>query len=134
MWVSDLNTLSKYDSYVEPRLRMQMTAGLSRQNWHVSANVNYLHSHDDGGFVGINAATGEDVRVDHYRVPSYWTLDLSLRYEISKQWKMRVGVDNVFNRAPPLSFASQVPWYFGADPIYASLCGRTLHLATTYQF
>lgn len=134
MWVSDLNTLSKYDGYVVPRLRMQMTAGLSRQNWQASANVNYLHSHDDGGFVGIDATTGENVHVDHHRVPSYWTLDLSLRYELSKQWKLRVGVDNVFNRAPPLSFANQVPWNFGADPIYASLWGRTLHLATTYQF
>lgn len=134
VWVSDLNTLSKYDGYVVPRLRMQMTAGLSRQNWQVSATANYVHSHDDGGFVGINAATGEDVVVDHHRVPSYWTLDLSMRYELSKQWKVRVGVENVFNRQPPLSFGSQVPWNFGTNPMYASLWGRTLNLATTYQF
>ena len=133
-WVSDLNTLSKYDGYVVPRLRMQMSAGLSQQNWQAMATVNYVHSHDDGGFVGINAATGEDVVVDHHRVPSYWTLDLSMRYELSKQWKVRVGVENVFNRQPPLSFGSQVPWNFGTNPMYASLWGRTLNLATSYQF
>jgi iron complex outermembrane receptor protein len=133
-WARDLNTYSKYDGYVVPRLRMQMNAGLNRQNWLFTGTVNYVHSHDDGGFTGINADTGESVQIDHHRVPSYWTLDVSARYEWSKQLKMRVGMDNVFNRRSPLSFGGPGAWNYSANPMYASLWGRTLNLATTYQF
>lgn len=113
---------------------MQMTAGLNQSNWQALATVNYMHSYDDGGFSGINAATGESVQVDHHRVPSYWTMDLSMRYEIDRKWRVRAGMENIFNRQSPLSFGTQVPWNFGTNPMYASLWGRTLNLSTTYQF
>lgn len=133
-WVRDLNTYSKFDGFIVPRLRMQLNTGLSRQNWLYIGAVNYVHSHDDGGFKGINADTGESVQVDHHRVPSYWTLDLSARYEVSKQLKVRFGLDNVFNRRSPLSFGGPGTWNYAANPMYASLWGRTLQVATTYQF
>lgn len=133
-WVSDLNTLSKFDGFVVPRLRMQATAGLSRQNWLALATLNYMRSYDDGGFTGINADTGESVKVDHHRVPSHWTLDLSMRYELTRQWRMRVGIDNVFNRQSPTSFGSQGLWNYGTNPMYANIWGRTLKLSSTYQF
>lgn len=133
-WTSDLNTLSKFDGFVVPRLRVQATAGLGHQNWLALATVNYMHSYDDGGFTGINADTGESVKVDHHRVPGHWTLDLSMRYELDRQWKLRVGVDNVFNRPSPTSFGTQSLWNYGTNPMYANVWGRTVKLSTTYQF
>ena len=133
-WTSDLNTLSKFDGFVVPRLRVQATAGLGHQNWLALATVNYMHSYDDGGFTGINADTGESVKVDHHRVPGHCTLDLSMRYELDRQWKLRVGVDNVFNRPSPTSFGTQSLWNYGTNPMYANVWGRTVKLSTTYQF
>lgn len=133
-WVNDLNTLSTFTGYVTPKLRMQTSVGITRQNWQAIATVNYMHSYDDGGFSGINADTGESVKVDHHKVPSFTTLDLSLRYDVSKKWKVRAGIDNVFDTKSPVTFGVSSLWNYGTNPQYANLYGRTINVGTSYQF
>lgn len=133
-FINDLNTLSGYSGYVTPRLRMQMTLGLNQPGWTWLGTVNYVGSYDDGGFTGVNAQTGEDATVSHHRVPAWWTLDLAVRHEISRQWQVMFGVENILNREAPLSFGTYNPLLFGTNPMYASLWGRTVNLAATYRF
>lgn len=133
-WVSDLNTLSHYDGYVVPRLRLQLSAALSRPNWHFAATANYINKYDDGGFTGVHQSTGLAEKVEQHIVPSYWTLNVSMSHEISREIRLRMGIDNLFNRQSPLSFGSPGIWNFGTNPMYASIAGRTVILSATYLF
>lgn len=133
-FISDLNTLSGYFGYVTPRLRMQASLALNQPNWTWLATVNYVGAYDDGGFTGTNASTGLDAKVDHHRVPRWCTLDLAVRHEVSRQWQLMLGVENLFNQKSPLSFGTYNPLLFGTNPMYASLWGRTVNLAATYRF
>lgn len=133
-WTSELNKYSSYSGFVVPRLQMQMTLGLSQAQWQTMATVRYIGAYDDGGFSGINADTGEGVQIDHHQVPAFWTLDVAASYEVSRQLKVRVGLENIFNRASPLSFGGPGGWNYAANPMYASLYGRTFTLAANYRF
>lgn len=132
--LSDLNTRSRYDGYVVPRLRAQLHLSLAREGWHYQGVIHHVAPHDDGGFTGSHADTGASVHIDRHRVPGWWALDLAVRRHLNRQLQLSLALENVFNRRSPLSFGASSSWNFGANPMYASLWGRTLSLAASYRF
>lgn len=76
---------------------------------------------DDGSVVAAN------------RVKSYSLWDLSGAYAFDDKLKLRVGVQNLFNRAPPYSNQA---YYFlsGYDPSYTDPRGRRVYASVNYTF
>ncbi len=67
------------------------------------------------------------------RVKAYSLWDLSLAYSLTKQLKLRAGVKNLLDEAPPYSNQA---YYFlsGYDPTYTDPRGRRLYASVNYAF
>ncbi len=76
---------------------------------------------DDGSVVAAN------------KVKSYSLWDLSGAYLLNPKLKLRVGVQNMFNQAPPYSNQA---YYFlsGYDPSYTDPRGRRFYASANYAF
>jgi iron complex outermembrane receptor protein len=68
-----------------------------------------------------------------YRVPSYTTFDTYVAYAPRKGLGLTVGVKNLFDRDPPLSFQSST-FQAGYDPRYYDPTGRTYYVRANYTF
>ncbi|NRR32285.1 TonB-dependent receptor [Oxalobacteraceae bacterium] len=76
---------------------------------------------DDGSVVAAN------------RVKAYSTWDLSGAYAVSKQFKLRAGIQNMFNAAPP--YSNQAYFFLsGYDPSYTDPRGRRFYVSANYAF
>ncbi|HEY9104383.1 TonB-dependent receptor [Chitinimonas sp.] len=66
-------------------------------------------------------------------VSSYSLWDLSGSWKVNKQFKLRVGIQNLFDKQPPYSNQG---YYFLAtyDPSYTDPRGRTVYLSASYAF
>lgn len=133
-YVNEINQYSYYAGYVVPGLRTQWQLGLNRQEWSVLATLNHVGGYDDGGFVGMNVATGVSETVNSHQVPAWWTVDLTSTYEFNKKLNLKWGIDNFFNRRAPLSFGQSIGVLYGVNLNYASVWGRTFNLAANYKF
>lgn len=68
-----------------------------------------------------------------YRVPSYTTFDGYVAWNEKKGLGLTVGVRNLFDRNPPLSFQSST-FQAGYDPRYYDAVGRTFYARASYSF
>ncbi|RZT08479.1 iron complex outermembrane recepter protein [Duganella sp. CF402] len=76
---------------------------------------------DDGSVVARN------------RVKSYSLWDLSASWQVSKPLKLRAGIQNLFDTAPP--FSNQAYHFIsGYDPTYADVRGRRFYASVNYAF
>ncbi len=67
------------------------------------------------------------------RVSDYQLWDLAASYTVNKQLKLRAGVKNLLDTAPPVS--NQVFYFLaGYDPTYTDPRGRTFYAAVSYAF
>ncbi|MFL6657304.1 MAG: TonB-dependent receptor [Massilia sp.] len=67
------------------------------------------------------------------RVKAYSLWDLTASYALSKQLKLRAGVLNVLDTAPP--FSNQAYYFLaGYDPTYTDPRGRSAFLSVNYSF
>jgi iron complex outermembrane receptor protein len=76
---------------------------------------------DDGSVVAPN------------RVKAYSLWDMSLAYAMTNNLKLRAGVQNMFDKAPPYSNQA---YYFisGYDPTYTDPRGRRMYASVNYAF
>jgi len=87
------------------------------------------------GYQDQNSAinTDDGTVVAPNRVKAYSTWDISGSYEVSKDMKVRVGIQNLFNTAPP--FSNQAYYFLsGYDPSYTDPRGRFFYLSAQYKF
>ncbi|WP_444848391.1 TonB-dependent receptor [Duganella caerulea] len=79
----------------------------------------------------INTDDGTVVAANHVKAYSLW--DLSGAWQVSKAFKLRAGVQNLFNAAPPYSNQA---FYFisGYDPTYTDPRGRRFYASANYAF
>ncbi|MYN17351.1 TonB-dependent receptor [Rugamonas sp. FT107W] len=79
----------------------------------------------------INTDDGTVVAANHVKAYSLW--DLSGAWQVSKAFKLRAGVQNLFNTAPPYSNQA---FYFisGYDPTYTDPRGRRFYASANYAF
>jgi iron complex outermembrane receptor protein len=79
----------------------------------------------------INTDDGSVVAPNHVKAYSLW--DMSLAYGLTKNLKLRAGVQNMFDKAPPYSNQA---YYFisGYDPTYTDPRGRRFYASVNYAF
>ncbi|HEX7984925.1 MAG TPA: TonB-dependent receptor [Duganella sp.] len=76
---------------------------------------------DDGTVVAAN------------RVSSYSLWDLSGAWQVNKAFKLRAGIQNLFDKAPP--FSNQAYFFLsGYDPTYTDPRGRRFYASASYAF
>ena len=90
----------------------------------------YLSGYEDQNSA-IDTDSGTVVAKNHVKAYSLW--DLSGSWAVSKDWKLRAGVQNLFDTPPP--FSNQA-WYFlsGYDPSYTDPRGRFVYLSAQFTF
>ncbi|WGG51164.1 TonB-dependent receptor [Rugamonas sp. DEMB1] len=79
----------------------------------------------------INIDDGSVVAPNKVKAYSLW--DLTGSYAVSKQFKLRAGVQNLFDTSPP--YSNQAYHFLsGYDPSYTDPRGRRYYLAASYAF
>ena len=91
-----------------------------------------------GGQFGAGvAAHYKSGYIDQYGPPdevaSYTTFDVYGSYAFTKALSLTAGIRNVADRAPPLSFQTQV-FQAGYDPRFTDPTGRAYYLRGTFKF
>jgi iron complex outermembrane receptor protein len=102
------------------------------------AFTNQLLMRFRSGYKDINqtvrdAATNQNVKVQ-LDVPRYVTFDYQGTWKYNKSLDLRLGVNNLFNEAPPLTLRDSSGHQVGYDPRYASPMMRTVYLMGSYNF
>jgi iron complex outermembrane receptor protein len=88
----------------------------------------------DNCAITLNDALGDCVDVLNWRIPSYTTVDWQGSYQFNKLVNLRGGVNNVFNRKPPLSIGDGGGHQVGWDPRYTDAYGRTFYISLEAKF
>jgi iron complex outermembrane receptor protein len=133
-WSSDLAAYSASSNSVIPRWRGQWTLGLEQANAFWQVTVNYSSGYTDKGVYALNTDTRKFETVTGLTVPGFLTLDAMASYQINPSTQIRVGVNNLFNRQPPLSFYSTSSFVWGVNSQAGSLYGRTAQVGMTVKF
>lgn len=133
-WSSDLAAYSQITDVVTPRLsaRLLFNWELAHMNWQL--NANYNSAYRDRNISAFTADTGRAETVSGRRVGSYLTWDLFGHYQITKATRLRLGIANLMDRQPPLSFYSPTAAVWGVNTQNGSLFGRTIQMGMTHRF
>ena len=128
VFISNLNKFVT-DGVVQ---RWRHTITLDWDNGPYSASLSNTYS---SGYADQNSAinTDDGSVVKPNRVKAYTLWDMSAAYAVSKQFKLRAGIQNLFNTSPPYSNQA---YYFlsGYDPTYSDPRGRRFYASANYSF
>jgi len=115
---------------VVQRWRHTITFDWDRGPYSASLSNTYSSGYQDQNSA-INTDDGTVVAANHVKAYSLW--DLSGAWQVSKAFKLRAGVQNLFNTAPPYSNQA---FYFisGYDPTYTDPRGRRFYASANYAF
>lgn len=121
-----------------PGDRVNLSATWERQNWRVSANVNYRAPLDNISFkndpdgCATHLADGTDAPRG-CRIASFTTVDLTARWLATPKLEVFATVQNLFDKIAPLD-----PLTYGAtgyNPLdYAGAAGRFISAGVKYKF
>jgi outer membrane receptor protein involved in Fe transport len=67
-------------------------------------------------------------------VPGFTTIDVLGLVQLTPATQMRVGISNLLNKEPPLSFYSASNTVWGVNSQNGGLLGRTLQVGLTHRF
>jgi iron complex outermembrane receptor protein len=112
---------------------LQGTLKLESGKFTNTLTVKYRTGYKDINQLVRDVATNTNVRVA-LDVGDYSTLDWQGSYKYSKALELRAGVNNLLNKAPPLTLRDSSGHQVGYDPRYADPKMRTLYLTGTYKF
>ncbi|WP_254452189.1 TonB-dependent receptor [Duganella vulcania] len=115
---------------VVQRWRHTITFDWDRGPYSASLSNTYSSGYQDQNSA-INTDDGTVVAANHVKAYSLW--DLSGAWQATKAFKLRAGVQNLFNTAPPYSNQA---FYFisGYDPTYTDPRGRRFYASANYAF
>jgi iron complex outermembrane receptor protein len=133
-WSSDLSAYSASSNSVIPRWRGQWTLGLEQANAFWQVTVNYSSGYTDKSVYALNTDTRKFETVTGLSVPGFLTLDAMASYQINPSTQIRMGVNNLFDRQPPMSFYSTSSFVWGVNSQAGSLYGRTAQVGMTVKF
>ena len=127
-FISNLNKFVT-DGVVQ-RWRHTITLDWDNGPYSASLSNTYSSGYDDQNSA-INRDDGSVVKPN--RVKAYTLWDMSGAYAVSKQFKLRAGIQNLFNTSPPYSNQA---YYFlsGYDPTYSDPRGRRFYASANYSF
>ena len=128
VFISNLNKFVT-DGVVQ-RWRHTITLDWDNGPYSASLSNTYSSGYDDQNSA-INTDDGSVVKPN--RVKAYTLWDMSAAYAVSKQFKLRAGIQNLFNTSPPYSNQA---YYFlsGYDPTYSDPRGRRFYASANYSF
>jgi len=112
--------------------RWRHTITLDWDNGPYSASLSNTYS---SGYADQNSAinTDDGSVVKPNRVKAYTLWDMSAAYAVSKQFKLRAGIQNLFNTSPP--YSNQAYFFLsGYDPTYSDPRGRRFYASANYSF
>lgn len=133
-WRSDLAAYSAGSNSVSPRWHTQGMLGLEQANTFVQMTLNYSSGYTDMDVKAYNTGTKKTEIVSGLQVPGFLTIDFLGTYQVNNATQVRLGVKNLWDRQPPLSFYSASAFTWGANSQNGSLYGRTLQLGATIKF
>ncbi|WP_017218132.1 TonB-dependent receptor domain-containing protein [Pseudoalteromonas sp. NJ631] len=105
-------------------------------NFYVSLGANYTDSYEDdieglrGREIDELAELGQLDSEGKREVDSWTVVDVSAGYEFSAHLKVRLSIDNLFDKKPPVVYGSSR----GFDSINHNALGTSYTLGLTYQF
>jgi iron complex outermembrane recepter protein len=107
-----------------------------------SLNMYYRSGYQDkyhaGG--GARIRLGSDINTNYsggvqLRVPSYTTVNYSVKYFVNDELNVTLGANNLFDKQPPMSLRTGGAGHqAGYDPRYTDVLGRTLYMNVNYTF
>jgi iron complex outermembrane recepter protein len=130
------------DNNVVFRDMFRLTMGLQTGDWTNTLSVNYksgyadqAFSADSGNVLAVNpdGSLGDGVAYNG-RVSAYTVADWQTRWELSKNLRLTLGLNNIFNTKPPLSLKIVGGNQVGYDGRYADPTGRAIAAGATYRF
>ncbi|WP_295991773.1 TonB-dependent receptor [Rugamonas sp.] len=110
------------------RWKHQLTLDWKYKEFGVDVIQNYQSGYYDSA--RFDSATGTDAQ----HVGAFTTWDLQGSYSGVKNLTLRVGVKNLFNRAPPVAITAGQYFQSGYDPSYYDAHGQTGYVSATYKF
>lgn len=121
-----------------PKDRISASASWDKNDWNVTATANY-RSDMKNTYTAADTtcastlANGNPAPNSSCTLPSFTTVDLSARYNYSKQLQLFASVTNLFDKIAPLD-----PLTYGSmsyNPLdYSGAIGRYLKVGVRYQF
>jgi len=128
IFVSNLNRFVT-DGVVQ-RWRHTITLDWDNGPYSASLSNTYSSGYDDQNSA-INTDDGSVVKPN--RVKAYTLWDMSGAYAVSQQFKLRAGIQNLFNTSPP--YSNQAYFFLsGYDPSYTDPRGRRFYASANYSF
>ena len=127
-FISNLNKFVT-DGVVQ-RWRHTITLDWDDGPYSASLSNTYSSGYDDQNSA-INTDDGSVVKPN--RVKAYTLWDMSGAYAVSKQFKLRAGIQNLFNTSPPYS-NQEFFFLSGYDPTYTDPRGRRFYASASYTF
>jgi outer membrane receptor protein involved in Fe transport len=134
VWSSDLAVYSAITDQVTPRLRGRLMFNLEKVNMNWQLNANFNSAYLDRTINAFNLETARTETITGRKVGSYLTWDLIGHYQWTPSIRARIGIANLTDRQPPLSFYSPISTVWGVNSQNSSLLGRTVQLGMTYRF
>ena len=128
---SELGRYASNTQSMTPQHQLVLMASLERSDWNAMAALNYRSGFDNTVLLmqSINGSTSELTS----KVPSYWTIDVGGRWQVSNALTLVAAIQNLTDRDPPIMLNSY-SYFTGADTRYANYYGRTLKLKAEYKF
>jgi iron complex outermembrane receptor protein len=120
----------------------RLTLGLQTGTWTNTLSVNYKSGYSDqsftadsGNVLAVNAdgSLGDGVAYNG-RVSSYTVADWQTRWDMSKNLRFTLGLNNILNAKPPLSLKIVGGNQVGYDGRYADPTGRSIAAGASYRF
>ena len=133
-WTSDLATYSAVSDTVTPRIRTRWMLGLEQEQFQWQVQLNHTGGYTDKNITVTNLTTNKSETLQGRKVPSFVTADLMMLYKVSNNTQMRLGVSNILDSEPPLSFYSANSLAWGGNSQYGNLLGRTVMMGVTHKF
>jgi iron complex outermembrane receptor protein len=118
-----------------PRWKGYVSLDWDRGPWAVTGRVNYIHSYYQDLLAGV-FFTPQDPRIQTgtypERVPSYTTLDLFGRYNITPMLQVSASIVNVTDELPPYDPGFSATFLY--DFTQYDVRGRQYRIGVNYQF
>ncbi|OYU11343.1 MAG: hypothetical protein CFE38_13295 [Comamonadaceae bacterium PBBC1] len=133
-WVSDLAAYSAVSEVVTPRWRSRWMLGFEEDKMQWQLNINHTSGHVDKEVQALNTVTGLSETVSGRSVKGFLTADLLSSFQASRRTQIHMGVTNLTDSKPPLSFYALSNAVWGVNTQYGQLWGRTVKVGVTVKF
>jgi len=110
------------------RWKHQMTLDWKYKAYGIDLIQNYQSGYEDNFRADATATSSPQ------HIGAFTTWDLQGSYSGVKNLTLRVGVKNLFNRAPPEAITAGQYFQAGYDPSYYDAHGQTGYVSATYKF